>query len=335
MDLEDDGAYAPFACAKAEEESSDEEELEAPPAIVAQARLAPSVPTPVRETASVSVVLARLRKVELRTGSFEWFEFLLEKRGKYYQFPQGFGSVGSLLTQLVNKKQIFTLTAEDVLRRHFDSEVVVDRTTTSVFMMPFQTTRKMRRDQVFTAPPRFYWVCESEMATHSQVGPPSAFGVTIAPWALSVFYRLPVHKRFATAHPPLVLYHGTERRHVASIAEMGLKPKGFTPSMVGTGVYFARWEKALDFARHDALYVVRAEPGVVVRCFVFCGSCVEMTSAMRCTCGCGKSYVDHNGVHTAGYRTVFIPDNSLGAAKRAEWCVKEPDAIAVDGFFTM
>jgi hypothetical protein len=287
-----------------------------------------------REAASVSVILVRVRKVELRLGNFEWFEFLLEKRGRYYQFPQASGSTASLLTHLIAKKQIFTLSADDIARRHFDSDIFVDKTTTSVYVLPFHATRKMRRDMTLNAPPRFYWLCESELATHSQMGPPTAFGSPIAPWSLAAFYRLPVHKRFATAHPPLVLYHGTDKRNIPSIADVGLKPNGATPSMVGTGVYFARWEKAADFARHDALYVVRAEPGVVVRAFVVCGATVTMTSTMRCTCGCGKAYVDHNGVHTARFRTVFIPDNAVGATKRAEWCVKEPDAITVDGFFS-
>ena len=38
--------------------------------------------------------------------------------------------------------------------------------------------------------------------------------------------------------------------------------------------------------------------------------------------------VDHNGEHSRGCRAA---DNTLGATRRAEWCIKEPDAIHVDG----
>ena len=166
------------------------------------------------------------------------------------------------------------------------------------------------------------------------MGAPSAFGVPVAPWSLASFYCLPVNKRFATPSPPLVLYHGTEGKHVKSIVDIGLKPNA-TPGMLGSGVYFGRWDKAADFAKHSASNVLRAEEGVVARCLVMAGDVIEMTSAMRCTCGCGKPYVDHNEFHTRGYRTVFLNDNSFGAAKRAEWCVKEPDAIYVEGFFML
>jgi hypothetical protein len=141
--------------------------------------------------------------------------------------------------------------------------------------------------------------------------------------------------RFASATPPLVLYHGTDAGAVPGILKHGLVPCPKSAGMLGAGVYFARWDKAKDFALQDASNERRAVPGVVIRAIVTTGTTLEMRADMRCTCGCGKPFVDHNGERSRKFRTAFVPDNSRGATKRAEWCVKEPTAIFIDGIFSL
>ena len=259
----------------------------------------------------------------------------MEKHGAVYQFPQCRSDQDpDAVLATLRARKLITADPADV-GRHFELEINTHRTRLLVFLIPFEKTQRARRDRELKGAPRLYWVCESEMAAHDQVGPPSAFGVPIAPWALAAYHKLPLHLRFASPSPPLVLYHGSEERFKEDIVHYGLKPSARNESMLGKGVYFARWDKAVDFAIHDAYNVARATPGVIFRCIVAVGRTLTMSSTMVCTCGCGKPFVDHTGEHSIGFRTVFVADNSVGATRRAEWCVKDPDAIVMDGVFTL
>ena len=120
----------------------------------------------------------------------------------------------------------------------------------------------------------------------------------------------------------------------AGIAEVGLLAST-GPSMLGPGVYLAKWDKATSFATHDASNTARSEHGVVVRCIAFTGSTCTMARDMVCTCGCGVPFVDHQTHYGKGYRTTYVPDHSLPATRRAEWCIRDPAAIVCDGIFTL
>ena len=350
------GIYAPYDYPRSPSVESGEiieegeEESHAPPTEFVEcgggtATATPLLPLPAKPEALptrqasesrcyTAVMLVRRRKMKLRAGYAEWFEFLMERRGDFYQFPQINGKdVFFLFQQLIQKRQV-SIRAEDA-DKYYETSVQAGRTRTQVYAIPLPLTQRLRRDRNLVAPPRLYWLCESQLATHEHIGPPGAFGLPIAPWTLASFYSLHPSLRFATSSPPLVLYHGTDARLSKEIAENGLKPSPGKAAMLGPGVYFARWDKAYDFASHDSGNDLRPEPGIVVRCIVLAGETRVMSSRMRCSCGCGKPSVDHNGEHSRGCRTVFIPDNSLGATRRAEWCVKEPDAIHVDGIFTI
>ena len=338
------GIYAPYDCSRSPSvesgEVSEDEDASpptppaslSPPRERASATTRPSS-TYIKPTQFSSVMLVRLRKTVLRVGVTEWFEFLMERRGEVYQFPQIPGDrIEPLIEKLVQRR----LLRDELLRTlqtYYITSETSGKTTMHVFMLPLEKTQQLRNDRKLIAPPNFYWMCESQLATHSDVGPPSAFGIPIAPWTLATFYALPPSMRYASPTPPLVLYHGTDASAAPGIATGGLKPAPRKDAMLGPGVYFGRWDKARDFATHDASNDVRATPGVVVRCIVVPGPTLTMQASMRCTCGCGKPFVDHSGDHSRGYRTVFIADNSIGATRRAEWCVKEPDAIHVDGIF--
>lgn len=327
------GCYAPYNAPRSPSvsvesgEVSEEEEVSVPP----PPRL---IGPPRTETPGVfsAVLCIRRREVTKRAETLVWFEFLFEKFKDYYQFPQApGGSFGGILNHLHQRRLLNV--SPDRIERYFETEVSMGRTKLRVYMLPPEATQSIRQDRNLMGAPRLYWLCESELATHDQVGAPSAFGVPVAPWALRTFYTLHPSLRFASPSPPLVLYHGTDVSNVRDILTTGLKPSPGHDAMLGIGVYFARWDKACDFAKHDAGNVPRPVCGLVIRCIVAPGSTLTMKNTMHCTCGCGKPYVDHHGDHSRGYRTVYVPDNSYGATRRAEWCVKEPDAIYIDSVF--
>jgi hypothetical protein len=203
-----------------------------------------------------------------------------------------------------------------------------------LYFLHLELTQKPRPERVLGSPPALYWVTSSELSGHVDVGPPSAFGLRIEPQAVSAFESLPPSLRFASTTPPLVLYHGTTASSTASIAELGLVAS-ITPGMLGNGVYLARWDKAATFAARDAGNVARTDDGVVVRCVFFPGTTRTMTRDMICTCGCGAPFVDHQTSHGKAHQTTYVPDHSLPATRRAEWCTREPTAVICDGVFTL
>jgi hypothetical protein len=193
------------------------------------------------------------------------------------------------------------------------------------------------------------WVCETELATHELVGPPSAYGCPVAPWALEQWESLPLRCRFASDHPPLVLYHGTEEGFLAGIARSGLRPgPASAHAMLGPGVYMARFDKGLSFARHDVDNRGRHTPGVLLRVLLVTapmtgsltgGAVRVLTAADVCACGCGRAFVDHTGARatertaTGRVTAVAVPDNAGSATRRAEWCVKDVRRLCILGCF--
>jgi hypothetical protein len=164
------------------------------------------------------------------------------------------------------------------------------------------------------------------------MGPASAFGCPVSTKSLAALRQLPLHLQFASMTPPLVLYHGTDAAAAALIGAVGMLPSA-KAGMLGPGMYFAKWDKAAQFAREDADRVVRTTPGCVLRAIVAPAPTRTMTAADVCTCGCARAFVDHNGRHAAGTDITHVPDNSLPATRRAEWCVRNPDVVLVDGVF--
>jgi hypothetical protein len=164
------------------------------------------------------------------------------------------------------------------------------------------------------------------------MGDPVVFGKPLAMVARELHALLPVKFQFASKTPPLVLYHGTAYENVHSIQTKGLLVS-HKPGMMGHGVYLCRWDRAVGFARQDAMFVDRARPGAVFRCLVFCDGAEDVVTASAeytCTCGCGHhGYVDHVGAlaKSRKARVAFVPDNAEGATKRAEWCVYDPAIV--------
>lgn len=322
--FEEGGEFAPY-CPASPTYSIESGEIE-----VERAPAPPPPPPSQRRVSSyTAVVCVRLREEEAAV----WFEFLMEKRGEFYQFPQSeTGNVHEVVKTLAERRMIRDIPDMEV---YFRAETSGARTQLRYYQLPLRLTQNPKRPRNLVGAPRFAWLCESELAKHVQLGQPSAFGHAIAPWSLTPFHKFAPSMRFASATPPLVLYHGTHAANVSQIFEKGLMPSGGLPGMLGHGIYFARWDKACDFALHDSLNVMRAVPGVVVRCVVATGDCFTMTAETKCTCGCGRPFVDHHAYHSRGCRTVFVSDNSVGATRRAEWCVKEPSAVLVEGVFSL
>jgi hypothetical protein len=177
------------------------------------------------------------------------------------------------------------------------------------------------------------WVSESELARHATLGDPAAYGVPISPGSLDVWHQLPLDCQFASTSPPLVLYHGTSAEAVPGILALGLKPGADSAvAMLGPGVYLARWDKAVDFARHDADNKPRAVPGCVLRVVMQAApdQVRVLGPADVCECGCGRSCVDHLGTFAkGGVKVVAVPDFASGASRRAEWCIKDPSCVQV------
>jgi hypothetical protein len=214
------------------------------------------------------------------------------------------------------------------------AEVTADGTPHRVYLVPWESTQRPSTGRRLRVPPAFFWLAESEVAAHVALGPPAAFGCPIARRSLAALRALPLHLQFASMTPPLVLYHGTDAATAALIATAGMLPSA-KGGMLGPGMYFAKWDKAAQFAREDADRVARAVPGAVCRVILLDAPTRTMTVDDVCTCGCARPYVDHNGRHAAGTAVTYVPDNSLPATRRAEWCVRNPDVVIVDGIFDL
>jgi hypothetical protein len=189
------------------------------------------------------------------------------------------------------------------------------------------------RSKTVESVPMNAWLTESELCDHDTMGRASAFGVPVDRFSLQ-FWSIR-RARFASDLPPLVLYHGTGLSAVAGIAFAGTLLAGTASddSMMGPGVYAARWDRAVEFSRHDAYNVPRAVPGVVVRVIVLADTVVTRRAQDICSCGCARPYVDHGARATAAADVVCVPSGARGATRFAEWCIRSSAAIVLDGMY--
>jgi hypothetical protein len=265
-----------------------------------------------------------------------WYEYLLERRGDEFHFPstglEGFSPEEVILHNCAKRGMLYKPDRAQDLEACLQHTVMAGGRCHRVYLLPWKTTQRPKSERRLKSPPAFFWLTESEMAAHVHVGPPGAFGISIGMVSLQAMSALPLNLQFASMTPPIVLYHGTDVVTAGIIAASGMLPTAKV-GMLGPGMYFARWDKARDFATETAERVRREPPGCVVRAIVQADSVREMTSGDVCTCGCAKTYVDHNGHHGTGADITFVPDNSLPATRRAEWCIRNPDCILVDGLF--
>lgn len=188
--------------------------------------------------------------------------------------------------------------------------------------------------------PRFIWALESELASSDSMGDPCVngiFGVPVCVYAVRAWNDLvPVSVAFASTSPPLALYHGTGWSAATAIVKEGLRASpASAAAMAGPGVYLARWKKAEDFAARDADGAKRTERGVVLRVAVAIppGGMYTLQSTDICSCSCARPFVDHGGrcPRARGATVVHVSDGSEGAARRAEWCVRDEKRLVVLG----
>ena len=268
-------------------------------------------------------------------GGRTWFEFLLELRDDEYGFIElPLGKSSMTAAEFAAKRGLLYLPRKpEDLEKCFQFRVepqMVPRAEMphSAYFLPSDATQRDRSNRTLPHKAHFIWACESELNSHVQMGQPSCMGVNVTARAAAAINGMPLKLRFASMKPPLVLYHGTTVDAGNQITTYGFHVSD--KCMLGSGVYFAKFEKALDFAFHDSSNTVREIPGVIVRTYVFLDSCLTMGPDKLCTCGCDKPYVDHHGKHGESSDATFVPDNSLPATRRAEWCVRDPRKCLVD-----
>ncbi len=264
-----------------------------------------------------------------------WFEFLLEFRNDQYGFMElPLGKTVATAAEIAAKRGLLFL-PKDARDLERCCQIVVDPKAApridmphAVYFLPLEATQRERTSRTLPSNVQFIWACESELATHTQMGAPACLGHPVSARAVAAMAAMPLKLRFASMKPPLVVYHGTSVDAGNYIATAGFQsgPR----SMLGPGVYFGKFDKALDFAFHDAANAPRALPGIVVRTYVFVDTCLTMTRETVCTCGCEKPFVDHDAKHGQDFDATFVPDNSLPATRRAEWCVRDPRKCFVD-----
>lgn len=198
--------------------------------------------------------------------------------------------------------------------------------------------RQQPPTQLVSAKANTIWAVESELAFSTPTSAPGRgphiYQTPVCKHVLRLLQDLPMEFRFASSDPPLVLYHGTSVSAAETILRTGGRLLPTTQSgsaMLGSGVYLARWDKAVSFAQHNADNVTRGEGGAVLRCLVWpSGHTVELDSKWVCACGCSKAFVDHLGL--AGGKdadVIKVPDDCGHATKRAEWCVRDPSRLFV------
>ena len=272
-----------------------------------------------------------------------WFEYLLEFRNGAYQFPQvdtEHARADEATMYLINsagqRGMMYAPEKPEQVDSVFACQVTVDDTPHRVYRLPLHTTQGHKPERTLGIPPGMVWAAETELAVHVQLGMPAVLGKPVCPRSLKALRQLPMELQFASATPPLVLYHGTSITAAAAIAGAGFKLGG---GMLGPGVYASKWDKAERFMRETADRLTRAEPGAVVRLLLFAplSAMKVMTADDACACaaclaaGHGpKPFVDHGGVAGAAKPVTFVPDNSLPATRNAEWCIRDTSLIMVD-----
>ena len=314
-------------------------------------------PVPVRSWADDAAAAApsyahtpRVRKqynaaIFMRQRSFRgarWFEYLLEFRNGAYQFPQvdtEHARADEATLHLVNsagqRGMMYAPERPEQVESVFACVVNVDGTPHRVYRVPLKTTQGHKPERTLGIPPSMVWAAETEFAVHVQMGMPAVFGKPICTRSLAAMRQLPMELQFASATPPLVLYHGTSAAAATAIATTGFK---LGNGMLGPGVYVSKWDKAERFMHETADHVARTEPGAVVRVLLFAtpSAMKIMTAEDVCACaacvssGQPKPFVDHAGQAGRAKPVTFVPDNSLPATRNAEWCVRDTSLIMVD-----
>ena len=259
---------------------------------------------------------------ERRLGARVWFEFLLEFRNGAYQFLQADAArmraaeVPMFLMEAAARRgMMFVPSQASDIDKCFQTETLQDATCHRVYMVPFAATQRPRAERELGMPPTMAWAAESELAVHVQLGLPAVFGRPVCSRSLAALATLPVHFRFASATPPLMLYIGiANRRDAVRAAAGGINIKEHARrGSAGHAIYLCKWPAAAAAAGAD---------GSVLRVLVLATSCTSLTASHRCACGACDSapFTDHVAAHRAGADMVFIPDT---ASSDAEWAVFE------------
>jgi hypothetical protein len=273
------------------------------------------------------MIFVRLRKGGGVGDSVQqWYEYLVERgAGSVYAFP-AHHDANAVLGRLSDRRMLVpprSLADLDLCLKHTHTVGAMEFKT---YLVHFEVTQVPRsyRELPSSPPPTYYWVTGVELSGHVHLGAPSVLGQSVSKDTSAAYCGLPLALRFASGTPPLVLYHGTTADSSRAIARMGMMP-GKSGGMLGAGMYFARWDKAATYSD--------PKDGAIVRCIVFPGPTRVMTEEDVCTCGCAQAFVDHATHHGKGHTTTYVADNSLPATRLAEWCVRDPDVVLVDGIF--
>jgi hypothetical protein len=264
-----------------------------------------------------------------KQGPREWFEFLLEFRNGAYQFLQADAACvrecevpSYLMSAAAQRGMLFAPTNPADIDKCFQTETMQDSTRHRVYMVPFPATQRPRAERELGTPPMMAWAAESELAVHVQLGLPVVFGRPVCSRSLAALSTLPVHLRFASDAPPLVLYAGFASRRAAIRAAAGgfIATEHAQPGRAGHGIYLSKWPAAAAVAGAD---------GSVLRVLVLARSCTSLTASHICACGvcAGAPFTDHAAAHRNGADMVFAPDTPTSSA---EWCVFDPFFLHVE-----
>ena len=188
------------------------------------------------------------------------------------------------------------------------------------------------------------------LAEHTEWTPESALDA-----ALGAAQLLPYRPAFGYG-ARVTLFHGTRKSALATILAAGFKvacscpwrrrggrPQPCTCGMLGPGVYFAAEDKASSNAGRAAAAEAPGGgggggedvvEGIVLECLVDVGRCAVLSFDSACACCGHRGGVDHAGSWASRYDTAFL--NGGGpAAKRAEWCVRDPRRVVVTAYHTV
>jgi hypothetical protein len=280
--------------------------------------------TPVRRQWTAAIFMR-----ERKLGSRVWFEFLLEFRNGAYQFLQADAARMRaaevpmfLMEAAAHRGMMFVPKHASDIDKCLQTETLQDATCHHVYMVPFAATQRPRAERELGLPPTMAWAAESELAVHVQLGLPAVFGRPVCSRSLAALATLPVHFRFASASPPLMLYLGIpSRRDAVRAAAGGLNMKEHAQhGRAGNAIYLSKWPAAAAAAGAD---------GSVLRVLVLAPTCMSLTASHRCACGAcdGAAFTDHTAAHRAGADMVFVPDT---ASAEAAWAVFEACFLHVE-----
>jgi hypothetical protein len=145
----------------------------------------------------------------------------------------------------------------------------------------------------------------------------------------------------------VTLFHGTRVSALGPILAAGFQvehdatacPQPCRCAMLGPGVYLAEADKASSNAGRAASAgrSSRGDPvveGIVLECAVDLGKCAVLSFDATCACCGRRGGVDHAGSWAAQHDSAFL-DGGGPAAKRAEWCVRDPARVQVTAYYVV